>query len=1521
MVRLSMNLTLKARIQAATLKSIKARDHYTARMTADLTKSLKQAESEVAAALQKYRSLGSLPDNKLAALKGLEKLQGEIDDAMKLLKRGQTLAYRKSTKEAFQLGIGAGIGELADAALPFYADLKPDGIDKLATKVLQIVDADALDFMTQYNLTLAGDIHRELSDGIKRTILSGIATGKGSDDIVRDLGTVIEDKESFRQAGTKVFSKAQYRMEMIARTEVLRAHNMGRLKFHQRVGVQKLEWLAMEDERMCAVCGGYDGKTFAIDKFPQQPAHPNCRCCHVVAWPMVICGDGLSAKAAPSELQADSCILPPHVLEGMADAEAEESAKLKAAFEKGSAADLQALTMEQVKKLAKQNGVSVARTKADFLGLLDKVEPGIDHSDLGGEALKVKLAAHKIGALRTKQELIDLLAQKQAALQQAKMAAQQMAQVAPMPGLESMPVAQLKEMAKAEGISLNMTKQDTIDLLDKIEPGADHSGLSGKDLIAAKEKHGIGVLKNKQQLVEALQKKAGQQMALKVQQEAQQAAVQQVKVKIQDSVAGVVVPANPAEFQQFLSSVKQAESAFAEGGLIGGEELNGFADSLAAKKKLFVDQVSAMKSSDLKNLAKESKVSHWQWGTKDDFITLFTETDPAKVAAVQAKLDAGYKAHQEKYKKGAKPQSAPKPVVSIPEPEPEPVQEPPKPIKKGSEFEDVDETWANKAQAGKFTFVKRATDVGGAHEKEFWTDENGDKWLFKPIGRKPDEFIAHGEEAAYKIGRLIDPEAIEVRTIRLNGRMGSIQKWRTDLKDDFDFRNTLPENLTASELEQVQREHVIDWLVSNHDGHPKQFIRGKDGKVYGIDKGQAFKFLGQDRLALDYHPNRACGEQEPYYNTVFRAAKEGKVKFDPAATLRAIEQVEKVSDEDYLAILKPYAEGRFGSDQIGLRHFYDQALARKHNLRRDFEGYYGGVLDDRRFKFDKVMVAPLAKTKRFSAAEEAILREAEALGWQGKTLPIDMDDIEDQNALVFTETHEGKPRTVVKFKLRPEADARLLAGLRKGDMTGAPQRIGKPLEEDNFYDDILGAVKTVNHHQQDGQYNAAKIETALKHRQVLKDLAKHEDPEVQEMAKGYLGWLDEVEKSHQQRKRTEGDVTQYLRKKQTEKKKSDAPFTVHKGKVENTLRALDKGIIRVQDDAASNTDLFRGRRMKDDEQYTATFPDGTRVRYRPWSNQNHYAQRGELEVTIPKGTSPDDVANVMERLEGLGVNASQALPEHAEWMYLRKMAYVSKEDESDAYQKTLKELDDRDASVSERVQKLRDYWQTRLGVRDLTRMPGYKPEGEYQHGFLDRKLKGGYRQQYRFDLSEADLEREMKGYALYHNLTNGTQMDQFIETALAHNGTMVSTVEKMRIGIPPGGMSPEADMDSGGASYFFTRIHRLPAQGPPKAKGLYFKKQLLRRMDAVSYDHDAYGRVTDNYVRSRRGSQPKDWKQFARATSNETIFKYSVTLLDNIEYIVAGSRAERDRVLKSFTSRGITVLPDGRKVEDVVLAP
>jgi SPP1 gp7 family putative phage head morphogenesis protein len=214
----------------------------------------------------------------------------------------------------------------------------------------------------------------------------------------------VKDPESFRHAGSRVFSKVQYRIEVFARTEMLRAHNQGRIKFHRRVRVWKLEWMTMEDEWVCPACGSLDGKVFDTDRFPPQPAPPNWRCTSIVAWPLEICGGELGVKAAAAPA---ACILSPQAIEEQA--KAKEEGKLKVAFESGQIADLNTLTVKQLQTLAKQNGVSIARTKAEFIKLLDQVEPGMDHSNLSGKALVAAKKKHHIGPLKNKQQFIKPL--------------------------------------------------------------------------------------------------------------------------------------------------------------------------------------------------------------------------------------------------------------------------------------------------------------------------------------------------------------------------------------------------------------------------------------------------------------------------------------------------------------------------------------------------------------------------------------------------------------------------------------------------------------------------------------------------------------------------------------------------------------------------------------------------------------------------------------------------------------------------------------------------------------------------------------------------------------------------------------------------------------------------------------------------------------------------------------------------------------------------------------------------------
>lgn len=257
-------------------------------------------------------------------------------------------------------------------------------------------------------------------------------------------------------------------------------------------------------------------------------------------------------------------------------------------------------------------------------------------------------------------------------------------------------------------------------------------------------------------------------------------------------------------------------------------------------------------------------------------------------------------------------------------------------------FEAADAAWRAKGREVNFSFAGEAR-VGGRHAKEFWTDTEGRLWLFKPVKREGDGFVAFGEEAAYRIGRLIDPFAVEVRVIRLGGRLGSIQGWLTGLKDKPDFAGLDPTKLMPDEIRQIQREQVIDWLISNHDSHPGHFLRGRDSQVHGIDKGQVFKHLGEDRLAIDYHPNARYGSEPPIYNMLFHAVRGGGVHLDPMTIQRHVHAVEEIADDNYLAILRPHAEGRCQGDETLTQAFLTMALARKHGLRRDFENFYAAV--------------------------------------------------------------------------------------------------------------------------------------------------------------------------------------------------------------------------------------------------------------------------------------------------------------------------------------------------------------------------------------------------------------------------------------------------------------------------------------------------------------------------------------------------------------------------------------------------
>jgi hypothetical protein len=164
-----------------------------------------------------------------------------------------------------------------------------------------------------------------------------------------------------------------------------------------------------------------------------------------------------------------------------------------------------------------------------------------------------------------------------------------------------------------------------------------------------------------------------------------------------------------------------------------------------------------------------------------------------------------------------------------------------------------------------FTKVGSGNHLGGASEKHIYKDGTGKKYIFKVAmskdGSKAKPFAAAAQAVFSQIAQQIK-HTIPVQMVELDGKQGTVQPI---LDLDSAFKITKIAALNESEKEDIASEHLLDWLMSQHDSHADNFVKGSDGKIYklfGIDKEQGFKYFPDDVLSEEYHPNAQYNEKE-----------------------------------------------------------------------------------------------------------------------------------------------------------------------------------------------------------------------------------------------------------------------------------------------------------------------------------------------------------------------------------------------------------------------------------------------------------------------------------------------------------------------------------------------------------------------------------------------------------------------------------------------------------------------------------
>lgn len=246
-------------------------------------------------------------------------------------------------------------------------------------------------------------------------------------------------------------------------------------------------------------------------------------------------------------------------------------------------------------------------------------------------------------------------------------------------------------------------------------------------------------------------------------------------------------------------------------------------------------------------------------------------------------------------------------------------------------------------------------NLGGTGEMHLYRDGSGQAWLFKPAQSKsgtPEAFRAYVQEAGYKVQYIVDPEtAVPVGTGELGGKLGAFQKRITTIDSAPDYKawQSAGGPLPDGAVQQFQREHVTDWLLGNYDSHGGNFVTDSAGRLVGIDKEQAFKYMGKpgaQAMSYSFHPNKSYGEKEPIYNTIFRRFAQGELDLDLQDTLAYIKRVEAIPDSEYREIFREYAEALHGKGKEA-EELLDAIVERKDNLRETYRAFYSDLLTER----------------------------------------------------------------------------------------------------------------------------------------------------------------------------------------------------------------------------------------------------------------------------------------------------------------------------------------------------------------------------------------------------------------------------------------------------------------------------------------------------------------------------------------------------------------------------------------------
>ena len=184
-------------------------------------------------------------------------------------------------ESAYQRGIKRGRAELRKAGVevPDFGDAL--GRDAVAVAFNQPFHADRVGLLYTRTFNDLKGVTAAMDTQISRVLSQGLADGRNPRELGQMLNKVITGSGADLGVSDTLgrWIPARRRGQLIARTEVVRAHHVATIQEYRNAGIEgvriKAEWVTAGDNRVCAECQDLEGEIFPLDIIEGMiPLHP-----------------------------------------------------------------------------------------------------------------------------------------------------------------------------------------------------------------------------------------------------------------------------------------------------------------------------------------------------------------------------------------------------------------------------------------------------------------------------------------------------------------------------------------------------------------------------------------------------------------------------------------------------------------------------------------------------------------------------------------------------------------------------------------------------------------------------------------------------------------------------------------------------------------------------------------------------------------------------------------------------------------------------------------------------------------------------------------------------------------------------------------------------------------------------------------------------------------------------------------------------------------------------------------------